>query len=451
LKARPLEESNFILPEAAMDIAGYCRIPQALFESITFLVQALPLRSAPTFIELVIGAMLTETGFVTQAYLALPMKRNWSSYYKWIEKGKWSWVAVGIQMAKLLVRLFPQPLWHLIIDDTLILRTSKKAPGSKIYREHSRKPNRPDFVRGQCWVSLAAVVENGLQAAAIPILSRLMRNEGNGSKLTAAKALIRVITPVFEKFSVRLLLDSWYMRGTLLFAALNSGMQVIGQVRKDTALFRVPEQTTKRGRPRKYGAKYTPVDIEKLAMTPVQLFIYGKLQWVRYRSVIAKARFLDGRIVRVVWVSFEDEKRGVTRERLILATDINLEPHEVIEVYAKRWAIEPMFHQAKNRWGWNETWQQSRQTVHRWLHILGIGYALPQLLAIKGGTEVTRLANTTPWREKDPVTAGRVRSGLVRIISHFPIRDWWSRKSRKFGPKKEPETPVSTRKLSKAA
>ena len=186
-------------------------------------------------------------------------------------------------------------------------------------------------------------------------------------------------------------------------------------------------------------------------MTPVQLFIYGKLQWVRYRSVIAKARFLDGRLARVVWVSFEDEKRGVTQERLILATDINLEPHEVIEVYAKRWAIEPRFHQAKNRWGWNETWQQSRQTVHRWLHILGIGYALPQLLAIKGGTEVTRLENTTPWREKDPVTAGRVRSGLVRIISHLPIRDWWSRKSRKFGPQKEPETPVSTRKLSKAA
>jgi hypothetical protein len=421
-----------------MDIAGYRHIPQALFEFITFLVQVLPLRSAPTFIELVIGAMLTETGFVTQAYLALPMKRNWSSYYKWIEKGKWSWVAVGVQMARLLIRMFPQPLWHLIIDDTLILRTSKKAPGSKIHREHSRKPNRPDFVRGQCWVSLAAVVENGLQAAAIPILSRLMRNEGNGSKLTAAKALIRVITPVFKNFTVRLLLDSWYMRGTLLRAALKAGLQVIGQVRKDTALFRVPELRAKRGRPRKYGTKYTPDDIAMLPAISVQLFIYGKLQWVRYRSVIAKARFLDGRLVRAVWVSFEDEKRGVTQERLILATDINLEPYEVIEVYAKRWNIESMFHQAKNRWGWNETWQQSRQAVHRWLHILGIGYALPQLLAIKGGDKVTKLANTTPWREKDPVTAGRVRSGLVRIISHFPIRDWWSRKSRKFGPPKEP-------------
>jgi hypothetical protein len=395
--------------------------------------------------------MLTETGFVTQAYLALPMKRNWSSYYKWIEKGKWSWVAVGLQMARLLIRLFPQPLWHLIIDDTLILRSSKKAPGSRIHREHSRKPNRPDYVRGQCWVSLAAVVENGLSAAAIPILSRLMRVEGNGTKLQAAKTLIRAVLPVFDGLRVRLLLDSWYMRGILLLAALKAGFQVIGQVRKDTALFRIPEQTTRRGRPRKYGAKYSPEDIEKLPITPVQLFIYGKLQWVRYRSVIAKARFLDGRLVRAVWVSFEDEKRGVTQERLILATDITLAPHEVIEVYAKRWTIEPMFHQAKNSWGWNETWQQSRQTVHRWLHILGIGYALPQLLAIKGGEEIAKLANTTPWREKDPVTAGRVRSGLVRIIGHFPIRMWWDAKSRKFGPPKEPEASASTRQLPKTA
>lgn len=434
-----------------MDIAGYWHIPQALFESITFLVQALPLRSVPTFIELIIGAMLTETGFVTQAYLALPMKRNWTSYYKWLEKGKWSWVAVGIQMARLVIRLFPQPLWHLIIDDTLILRTSKKAPGCKIHREHSRKPNRPLFVRGQCWVSLAAVVENGLQAAAIPILSRLMRGDGNGNKLTAAKALLRVIIPVFDSFNVRLLLDSWYMRGHLLLYALEAGLQVIGQVRKDTALYRIPDKSTKRGRPRKYAAKYTTADIAHLPTIPIELFIYGKLQWVRYRSVIAKARFLDGRLVRAVWVSFEDEKRGVTQERLILATDIHLEPYEVIEIYAKRWTIEPMFHQVKNNWGWNKTWQQSRQVVHRWLHILGIGYALPQLLALKGGDEVKKLANTTPWREKDPVTAGRVRSGLVRIFGHFPIRNWWHGKSRKFGPPKEPEAPASTRKQPKAA
>jgi len=108
------------------NILGYSHITNVLFHCITFLVEALPLRSAPTFIELVVGVMLTQAGFVTQAYLALPMKRNWSSYYKWIEHGKWSWASFGIQMAKLLVRFFPQSVWHLIIDDTLILRSSKK-------------------------------------------------------------------------------------------------------------------------------------------------------------------------------------------------------------------------------------------------------------------------------------------------------------------------------------
>jgi len=123
-----------------MDIAGYCRIPQTLFRIYHFS------RSGATTS---FCADIHRTRLRRNAYgdwirhsgvSGSPMKRNWSSYYKWIEKGKWSWVAVGIQMARLLIRLFSQPLWHLIIDDTLILRSSKKAPGSKIYREHSKKP-----------------------------------------------------------------------------------------------------------------------------------------------------------------------------------------------------------------------------------------------------------------------------------------------------------------------
>jgi len=419
-----------------MDILGYRHIPQALLEFITFLVRALPLRSVPTFIELLVGSMLTQAGFVTQAYLALPMKRHWTSYYKWLQKGKWSWVALGVQMAKLLVHFFPQAEWHLVIDDTLVLRTSKKAPGSKICHEHSKKSNRPEFVRAQNWVCLAAVICSDIQNAAVPLLSRLIRSVGNASKLDAAKTLIRVIAPVFVCLNVRLLLDSWFMRGNLISFALGSGFHVIGQVRKDTALFCVPDKIRKRGRPKKYGEKYTPKVIENLPQTWIKLFVYGKLRWVRYRSVIAKARFLKGRLVHAVWSAIEDDDGKIPQDRLMLATDLSLPTTDVIMAYARRWPIENMFHQAKNSWGWKETWQQSRQVLHRWLHIIGIGYALPQLLAIRGGKEVSKLADTTPWRKKHPITAGRVRSGLVKIFGHFPVRDWWNAKSRKFGPPK---------------
>jgi hypothetical protein len=44
--------------------------------------QALPKRAVPTWLELLVGAMLTHNGCVTHAWLAINPKRHWSSYYK---------------------------------------------------------------------------------------------------------------------------------------------------------------------------------------------------------------------------------------------------------------------------------------------------------------------------------------------------------------------------------
>ncbi len=93
-----------------MDNKGYGNIPSTLSECITFIVQALPIRSVPTFIELLIGAMITQAGFVTEAWLAINPVRSWNAYYKWLQQGKWSWVALGVQMARLVVTLFSQPI-----------------------------------------------------------------------------------------------------------------------------------------------------------------------------------------------------------------------------------------------------------------------------------------------------------------------------------------------------
>jgi hypothetical protein len=414
------------------DKKGYRHIPQVFFLFITSLTVALPIRSVPTFIELLIGAMITQAGFVTQAWLAVNMHRHWTSYYKWLQKGKWSWVKLGIQMAKLLITFFPQQQRFLIIDDTIIYRHSKKAPGSKINHEHGSKTNRPKYVRGQSWVSLASVVNGGLSFAAIPLLFRMMRVNGNTSKLDAAKTLIRAVQPVFVNENVCLLLDSWYMRGKLILYALTNGIHVIGQVRKDTALYDIPKRTGKRGRPRKYGDKYTPERIAFLPEKRERHFIYGKRQWVHYKSVIAKARFLKGKRVRAVWVCFEDDDGALTKEHLILATNTTLTPWEVISAYAKRWSIETMFAQIKNNWGWKEAWQQSRQVLHRWTQILSIGYALPQLLALIGGSQINKLSYLTPWRTNKSITAGQVRLWLKMILGHVRIRDWWNAKSRKF-------------------
>ena len=421
-----------------MDYKGYRHIPRALFDAITFLAQALPKRSVPTFLELLFGAMLTQTGFVTDAYLAVNSVRHWNSYYKWLHFGKWSWVALGCQTARLALQMFPRRRWFLMIDDTIVFRSSKKAPGSAIHHQHGNKTNRPTFVRGQCWVTLALNLSKGFRSLGIPLLSRLARQGGNSGKLVAAQTLLRVVAPLFRGLQTFLLMDSWYMRCNLITYAMESGLSVIGQVRKDTALFHAPERTHKRGRPRKYGDRVSADWVASLPEVRQQFAIYGKTQTVHYRSAIVLARFLKGRPVRMVWSQLEKEDGTRTQTSLILSTDITLSGARVILGYGRRWSIEDLFNQLKNRWGWKETWQQSRQVLHRWVQILSVSYAIPQLLALLNEAKVSYLASFAPWRQKQPITAGRVRQGLQRFFGHVNIRAMWNPKSGKFGPQKWP-------------
>jgi hypothetical protein len=110
-----------------MDTKGYGNIPQSLYNAITFLAQALPKRSVPTFLELLFGAMLTQNGFVTEAWLAIKPRRHWTSYFKWLQKGRWSWVALGLQTARLALQRTERSRCYVAIDDTVSL-----CPGTEL-------------------------------------------------------------------------------------------------------------------------------------------------------------------------------------------------------------------------------------------------------------------------------------------------------------------------------
>ncbi|MBW6511802.1 MAG: transposase [Desulfuromonadaceae bacterium] len=160
-----------------MDTKGYSRIPQSLYDAITFLAQALPKRSVPTFLELLFGAMLTQNGFVTEAWLMIKPRRHWTSYFKWLQKGCWSWVAPGLQTARLALQRTEDSRCYVAIDDTVVFRCSRKAPESHIHHQHGCKVNRPVYVRGQDWVTLTLVLPQGWRSLALPILSWLARKQ----------------------------------------------------------------------------------------------------------------------------------------------------------------------------------------------------------------------------------------------------------------------------------
>ena len=393
-------------------------VPPVLTTLVGRLAAAVPRRACTTFTELLIGAATTRGGHVTDAILAAGLSRGWTTYYWFLQRGRWAWLAVWQALLGVLKELFAPTVWHVVIDDTLVERISARAPGSLVHYNHTAKPNRSRFLRGQGWLCLAAVVERGWRVGAVPLMLRLVRRGTNRGKLTSARFLLRLLGNRLGR--VRVLLDAWFMRARLIESAIAGGHTVIGRVRRDLALYAVPRppRRQRRGRPRKYGARMTRERIEALPPHRSARILYGKLEVVRYRTCWVAARFLKGRVVRAVWVQLErpDRRGGTSEERLLLCSDPDLAATEVITSYAKRWSIEPLFAAMKHGWGLKDAWQQSRQVLMRWVTILAAGYALSQMLAYADPARSSGLAAPAPWQPPGTRTAGLIQAGLARLL-----------------------------------
>ena len=220
-------------------------IPPILASIIARLTAAVPARARSTFLDLLLGAAVSKGGHVTDAILAGGLSRGWSTYYWFLEQGRWSWLRIWAALLEVLTMLFHPPVWYAVIDDSVVERVSTEAPGSLTHHNHNAKPNRPKFLRGQGWLCLAAVIErNAFAVGAVPLLLRLVRRGTNRGKLRSAGLLLHLLGQRLGH--VRLLLDAWFMRGWLIHRALAAGHTVIGCVRRDLALFEVPKPPRKR-------------------------------------------------------------------------------------------------------------------------------------------------------------------------------------------------------------
>ncbi len=405
----------------------------------TFLAGALSSLAAPTFCELLLGSMLSGEGFLTQALLTIHYENLWSSYHHWVSQGKWRWRNLAHHLTLLVSSKAPvDQIISIILDDITFERCSAEAPACRIHHQHGKKKNRSVYILGQCWVFLAIAFQRPSDKVytAVPIMAFPSPKSGNISKLRIARAMLKSVRQTIADRALRLLTDCWFMNYTMMQPALDLGYEVIGHIPKNRALYALPvialppSPVKKRGRKRKYGVKMTPEEVEKLPETNMTIWLYRKYRKVSFRSCICRARFLKGRIVRVVWSRFENDK-GQTETKLFLSTNPEMEAHEVLLAYSLRWPIEPMFQQLKHEFGCKHLWQRRLRTLLRWMHIKMAGYALLQLLTIFQNSAAIEVANT-PWRHPCTVTAGMLRRALFWIIPQFRIRDCWNRYGQKL-------------------
>ena len=410
-------------------------ILQELASYTTFLARALSPVAVPTFCELLFGCMLSTDGFVTHALLSIDFHCVWSSYHHWISQGKWRWKHLACRLIRLVCSKAPpdEPI-TLALDDWVIERFSDHAPACRTHHQHSKKTNRPQYIWGQCWVSLAVIFERVADKVftGIPVISFPAPASGNASKLKIAVAMLKVVRKEVQDRALRLVTDCWYMNRTLMQPALEMDMEVIGQIPSNRALYALPTlpAVKKPGRPRKYGTRMTAEKVEKLPEHKAVVWMYGKFRTVRFRTLICRAKFLKGREVRVVWSRFENDK-GLTEKRIFISTNTEHEGLDVLRGYARRWPVEPMFHQLKHAFGCCHLWQQKLRTLLRWMHLKMAGYALLQLLTVCKNQSCLKISRI-PWRSPDTTTAGMMRIALSRIIPKFPIRKGWDRYHQKY-------------------
>ena len=402
-----------------------------LSQWVSFLLVAVAPRSRRTFVELLIGCMLNPEGWVTRAIGAISRQAHWTTYYKLIERAHVSVAELAIRLLHLVQWAFPAELVNLIIDDTLVPRCANSGPGIGIKHDHSHKVNRPSFLNSQCWVTLAMVVRVRLGSAlTVPIRSWLVEESGQRGKLWVARQLMDSVRGQIK--AVRLLIDAWFMRKSLILPLLEQQVRIIGQVRRDTALYLLPQPEPKRrGRKRKYGLRIDAALLELLPVAQIELSLYGKVQPVRVRTAIAVARFLRGVPVRAVWCQMLQSDNTWARPRLILATETDLAAQAVVEIYAHRWGVEPLFHNLKRWWGVSNLWQQSKQALELWMQIRCTAYALTQLLALRLW-ESFPLMDIAPWRKGAMITAGLFAQWLRIQFIGLPLRDAYDPKSGQF-------------------
>lgn len=428
-----------------MEGKGACgRIPEALRRWISILGASQSGRLSTTFVELLLGALMEDRGWIAAAFLAIGARRSWKAYFWAIEKGKLRLLAPIRALCSIAAEATAGERCRVFaIDDTFIPRSTDKAPGSVVTHQHTKKQNRPEYMPGQTLVVLAAVVRGDSFERAVPLAASLPFAKGNGGKIRSAMVMIRAISGAFPGPKT-LVADAWYMRANLIGTALRFGFRCVGQVRGDTVPYEAPPSRLPgtKGRPRKKGAR---IDPESLPLTaPIGAIPLWSGRTMRWRTAVCLAGFLGLRKVRAVWAEMmdPDEPGRWTKPRLLISTDPTMSALEILRVSARRWTIESLFQALKDGGGLHEMWMQGRRALIRWIHVRLAAMALAQMITLRLGSDILGALKRMGWRKALRPTAGMVRIALPMLFGGDAIHALWNPKSREFGAPKRSTEPI---------
>jgi len=250
----------------------------------------------------------------------------------------------------------------LAIDDTPTKRQGPRVEGAGIHHNPTPGPAEQKFLYGHVWVTLSWVVRHGSWGTiGLPLLAKLYVRRKNlqsiaswykvkfQTKLEQAAALVKWALQALDGLGKTLWIvaDGAYAKRPFIQSVLAAGAVLVSRLRKDAALWSVPETIPpgqrKRGRPSKYGKDR--ISLAKRAghrhgWQFGDFVLYGEKVRKKYKTFLATYKPVGG-VIRVVLVQ---EAHGWFA---YFCTKTDASVQEILEAVADRAAIEQNFHDLK--------------------------------------------------------------------------------------------------------
>jgi len=293
------------------------------------------------------------------------LHRSLSSFTRFLGQNIWALeevAQIALEQFFDTLRIKTHSILFLIIDDTIAQKSGKKIPGCSWYKDHAQNMAN---VFGHQWVLSALLYKDFL----LPLWAKLYHPKGARgcgrfqTKITLAKGIIRALRlPIPCKLYI--LVDSWYWAKELAQCCRKYGYHMISQLKSTSVLWMDGKK-----------AKVTTLSTLDSAYREVSLFLYGKNKTLKIARFVGTIKGLDKVAVVVV-----KEKRKKTS--YLVSTNLHLSAIDIIKYYAKRWKIEQMIKDLKQRLGLGDYQVRILQAIQRHAALSLLSYTLLILLKI---------------------------------------------------------------------